>query len=191
MFREIELDESGREYVREVLLQGNTLAQKLRLRINESTRVVAYLPHESSDESAFQFHVGGVSHLKDSNCHLSKVISHFLELGRWRSIVLEAINSHPEDPLLESNGMSYIVHGLEVYFFLMGPNHPLDEMVRYIREAKAFVFIGALIENASAPSNCGHKENVDLDMLDTLAYEARHVIVDAYDGEAYLLATFS
>jgi S1-C subfamily serine protease len=205
---ERELGPNAISYVKDCLADGNSLA-KLLMQSHDlnNGRVTTYLPAEVSDEVAEEFRTGGklpasstrsppgevkssakrLEPLPTTDSCLAGEIHEFLNLNEEHLCVFEDSSASPSDPFLQSLDTCYSVMGDEVYHFILSTDAGDEKILRTIRRARSWLFIGVMSSASLKSGFFSRSGTLTISELKVIAEHAEKILVGAYDGESYLI----
>jgi hypothetical protein len=197
-------------YMKEHLADGRAFSQFLLQTHNlDKGSVITFLPPGTSSEVSIQFTTGGkLPHLSkesekeitsddgsrwrmvpkpDTSAQLVGIMQNFLLNDQWNVAVFEDASAAPTDPWLSSAGTRLLTYDDEVFHCLgsVDANEP-ERILNTIDVARSWRFVAALtcVQRATFAERT---QKLDREELQTLAQEAKIIIVGAYDGEGYLV----
>ncbi|HEV2826949.1 MAG TPA: hypothetical protein VGW76_05050 [Pyrinomonadaceae bacterium] len=198
-FKKIELGSEGVEYVKRQLTLGHTLAKSLLASHDIGTgRVFTILPASTDDAAAKDFESGGklpslfspndndsnLEPVPNTDSYLVDQVRTFLHEGNDRACVFEDASAAPGDPYLRNIETRISTMNQEVYHLLCPADISNDKILKTIRLARSWLFIGVM--TYSSTDLCSGREPLTLQELTWLAQRAEKIVIGAYDGEGYL-----
>jgi hypothetical protein len=190
--KKFELGKMAIEYVRENLLHGLTLSQRLSRVVLGGGQVFAFLPEEASMEAAARFDIGGLTGagaVAEIERAVSLVISSHLSGRGSPYAIFEDCCPRPADGSLRGPGRPlFFSCGEEVYYFVPPGESDPSKIVATMRSVSSWTFNAVLTHGANLPAL---EDWADLspDLLSRYAEGVVHILVGAYDREGYLLWT--
>ncbi len=193
--RRVDVGDAGLRYASDVMAADGGLSKALRREWSRFTRASALLPFDLAPQLAANFLTGGVfpggdgldsaEGARSSDASLATMIDAFLRGSPTHLAIFEDFNRFRGDARLDScDWIAY--HHREVYHLGIAPTSP-ERLTQIVRSAHAGpIFIGALSSLPPVWQVRPDEEIVPV-MFDTIARNARCVIVGAYGGESYLL----
>lgn len=211
-YREIMFGSEAIKYIYECLKDGKTLSRYLLEKLDlKSGKVTTFLPADISDEEAKRFTEGKLKEPPpqthryitaengaklrmvpklDMSFWLINVIQTFLNIEAKRCCIFEDANAQPNDPYLASIKTRFLIFNEEVYHFLLWKDLDAERILKTIRHAESWLFIGAMtsIPEESVFSHEAQKITIASDeLIRLLAERTEKIVVGAYDGEGYLI----
>jgi hypothetical protein len=179
-------EHEGISYIRSRLSQGTTLSEELLRLPLEEGRVFAYLP-EGIDRSEIAIEYGVANMSADAGRQrdekLVGFVSSFLASSLRGYAIFEDLINRPGSPFLSD--VSYFVFESNDYPFVDSASDN-ELILRTIRKAGHYPFIGVLTEAVDEPP-IRNKQEISLETVQLLGRNAKHIVVGAYDMEAYLI----
>lgn len=193
--RRVDVGDAGLQYASDVLAADGGLSKALRREWSRFRRASALLPFELPPQVTLNFLAGGVfpagdgfdsaEGIRSSDVALASMIDAFLRGSPTHLAIIEDFNRVRGDARLdECDWVAYC--GREVYHLGVPPTSP-DRIKQIVRSAHTGpIFVGVLSSLPPVWQVRPGEEIVPV-MFDTMARNARCVIVGAYGGESYLL----
>ncbi len=183
-----DLGTGGWEYLKEQLSLGKTVAYHLLKRVSDFAHVQARLPRTTSAARAVQFHVGGLLSLAESRRQMVNEFRQYLLSHRAHCALLEDPVGKPSDPYIARTQLRYAIYGDDVYYVLTPEAGKPAEVEHYLRMAYGYPFIAVLthLDPSSLPPAGGE---IDTAVLQMAANNADRIIIAAYDGEGFVVAS--
>lgn len=185
-----EFGDSALSYIQSCLTAEKTLSAHVReVFQNTKGKAFAYLPRGTSLELMRDFESGYIARRGHSFQKTAEVIDEFLSESSRNRAIFETPSS-PTDPFLEKYFRGrYFTFGQEVYYFLDDSDRTPEKILSTLQPAGDWTsFIGIL---TSIPSgglqHIVDRQEVEAEILKMLAENLQHIIVEAYDGEAFLI----
>jgi hypothetical protein len=188
-------------YIKEKLALGKKLSESLLQRNLNAGKIVTKLPFNVQENEAKDFESGAklpssilqtdrltLEPVPDTDPLLATEISTFLEGGRDRICIFEDASVEPSDPFLKSIDTRFSTLGNEVYHLICQADTNDDQLLKTIRRAHSWLFIGIMTFAPNKLEICS-RTTLTLDEIRILAGNAERIIVAAYDGEGYLTWT--
>ena len=186
MLQQVGLDSAAISFLRSYLASGNTLARYLAGLPLETGRVITYLPPMVVLEPGRRFDTGGVVSRAETEPQVVDLIAQYLRAPdqHTRYAVFEDAVTRPGDPVLQSSRAAFVTSGAEVYYSLTSATGDPSRIIQAVRQATSR-FVGIL---AALPGDTPLDSGVvTTDVLMTLAQAAEVILIDAFDGEGYLI----
>lgn len=201
------LGDKAVQYIESRLSLGKTFATLLLEKVDlKKGTVKTLLPEGFSEVEVNEFNVGGklsqpssdqwrytlsprgellrMTPVPNTDAHLRGQISSFL-LSRQNSIcIFEDANMLPSDPTFRSLRTRHAEFNDDVYHYLLMTDSD-NQITLTLKEAKSWLLIGAMCTCPRAWSS--ELSNLTQECLMDLAQRAEQIIVNAYDGEGYLV----
>lgn len=200
-------------YIKALLQQGHQLAEVvLQRRDIDSASVTTFLPRELPEEAIYAFTTGGklpanpelteyVQHgnirsrlevVPNTDSWLIDKIASFLRQGLNHICLIEDDLASPSDAgRVETDGLRMLSCDAHLYYALLSQDSGDRQLVeRTIKEATSWRFIGVLSSLISAPEwpiGKGVTARLSQREIEEIADRTDFVIVNAYDGESYLV----
>ena len=182
------LGPEGVRYVRSRLEAGGTLAHKLTTLRLESGSITAKLPGTSTPDQRLHFEAGGIVRDDPGTARegLTTLITDYLERDPSHWCVIEERLFTVKESSLPSWG-DYLTYGSEVYWYF-GRETADREVVRHgvIGPSGGYLLIGVLSKMGPA-FKPAKGQAIAQETIEAFAAGADHIIVSAYDEEAYLI----
>jgi len=184
MLSEFELGDEALRYIRSELAHGRGLARHLLGLPLEQGRVVTYLPSTVVAEDLLDFGSGGVAG-GEENVRLAELIVGYLR-GRKTGIPVCVFEhyAHRGDPWKKD--LRYFVVDEEV-FLLVHRDTRTEEIAKTAQKAHLYPSIGILSTLPQDQSLPEDRSEQDLRLLQGLSERTDHVMIGAYDAEAWLV----
>jgi hypothetical protein len=180
---EYELKQEAISYIRTQLASGRAFAHALLKLPLETGRVTAYLPPDISEEALYDFGSGGIA-CGQENLWLAEFISKTLSVQPSGICVFEHPVAEQGDSRMPDS--PFFAVGRDI-FMVAQRDTPSDVVLRIVRDAHWYPAVGAL---ATLPVDQAVPEDESTqspDLVRQLAEAADHVMIGAYDGEAWLI----
>ncbi|HEX9930047.1 MAG TPA: hypothetical protein VGB02_16055 [Pyrinomonadaceae bacterium] len=208
MYKKIEFGVEAVNYIRECLSNGGTLSKFLLQNQNLNYGSVAtYLPSTISNEFAKDFETGGkLPPFMDSPQFLDasdkklalvpkpnidhllvKEITDHLKERKENICLFEDAWANPKDHFLITSDVEFSTYNDEVFYILNGENVSSKEILKTIRYARSWLFLGFLTSKSKTIVSDESIKFLTIDELELLAEKTTKVIVGAYDGEGFLI----
>ena len=187
MLQQVDLDSAAISFLRSYLASGYTLARYLAGLPLETGRVITYLPPMVVLEPGRRFDTGGVVSRAETEPQVVDLIGQYLRGPdqHTRYAVFEDAVTRPGDPVLQSSRTAFVTYGAEVYYILTPATGDPSRISQAVRQATSYRFVGIL---ATVPGDTPLDAGVvTTDVLMTLAQAAEVILIDAFDGEGYLI----
>ena len=187
MLQQVDLDSAAIACLRSYLASANTLARYLAGLPLETGRVITYLPPAVVLEPGRRFDTGGVVSRAETEPQVVDLIAQYLRAPdqHTRYAVFEDAVTRLGDPVLQSSRTAFVTYGSEVYYILTPATSDPSRIIQAVRQATSHRFVGIL---AALPGDTPlDSEVVTTDVLMTLAQAAEVILIDAFDGEGYLI----
>jgi hypothetical protein len=197
MLREIELRFNGLDYIKQCLSAGHKVVkQLLHLPLN-SGRVWMYASPNLDPSEIQSFKWGGVIRkyqtISEVDFHLEQFIFSYLSVTspERKYLITQDINTYPTDPGLGSYEGRFFTYGSEVYHFLVwdGENTHRDLIMEVLNRggtANSMLNVSLLtLLPTELDLPLGH--SVESSMINALVQNTQHIIVEAFDGEGYII----
>jgi hypothetical protein len=177
--KRVNLDQRAGPYVAQQLQSGWTLSKGLLRLGGPIDAVWAHVPQDI-DSSTLNDLSGAElkDELSERDLSLARLIKGHLDSGPRRCAVFEHVLAQPSDSYLEHAVVPWFASKGEVYFYLLGPGHTLESILRLMQQAQTYRLVGALTE-APASLTAGQRA-VAPETLEALAQAASRVIVLAW-----------
>jgi hypothetical protein len=198
MLKEIELGEEALVYIRKWLEGGGyTLAKATSsiLLMRQKGRVITYLPREMDMDLALNFE-GGFAHPQVPYLKgISSVIDHFARdylIDNQKYIFVESF-SIKSTSILDKEKLPYIYFKktqaaiIEPYLFLRYSDSSNTYSLTKLKRARVYPFVAVFTKLPINMADFIVGQAVNLEILELLARQADYIVVDAYDGEGYLI----
>lgn len=187
--KDLELGDAGSDYVEGRLRMGNSLALAIHARFKPiGKRCTTHLAKGTSLEACYRFDDGGVTSSTASLSWLVDIVRNYLSEGSDRVVVLEDALSRKGDAVLGRLQARVRYFNNEVYRVLR-PRDNSDYAIRTtISEASApHQLVGVFTKEP--PSADQAFDEISNEELEWWSNAASSVVVQAYDGEGYLVCT--
>ena len=187
MLQQVDFDSAAISFLRSYLASGNTLARYLAGLPLETGRVMTYLPPTVVLEPGRRFDIGGVVSRAETEPQVVDLIGQYLRGPDQHThyAVFEDAVTRPGDPVLQSSRTAFVTYGAEVYYILTPATGDPSRIIQAVRQATSYRFVGIL---AALPGDTPLDSGVvTTDVLMTLAQAAEVILIDAFDGEGYLI----
>lgn len=179
----VELGRTGIEYVSSQLAMGRALSRALRELDLTSGTIWTFVDEPTNPGRLTDFLAGGRSGRPGTESAMIEFIHDHLRKGLRSCAVFEDVFAKPGDPVLERSQVPYFACEDDVFNFLVGPEHNLDQVRQLLNTSQAYRLVGVLSEvEGSEPAH-----DVPFDALRLLVSRAEHVIVGAWDGEGEIV----
>ena len=187
MLQQVDLDSAAISFLRSYLASGYTLARYLAGLPLETGRVITYLTPAVVLEPGRRFDTGGVVSRAETEPQVVDLIGQYLRGPDQHThyAVFEDAVTRPGDPVLQSSRAAFVTYGSEVYYILTPATSDPSRIIQAVRQATSHRFVGIL---AALPGDTPLDSGVvTTDVLMTLAQAAEVILIDAFDGEGYLI----
>jgi|RhiMetdeSRZDD1v2_1073273.scaffolds.fasta_scaffold183140_2 hypothetical protein len=188
MFNNINLDDTAKAYIINCLAQGNkyaSLLASLPLR-----KVTAFLPDElegvpidysRSIDLTFRIRIYDAT-----RSNIYEVVRLFLQSGNHRFALIETYyRSGDLEKIVPLPGHMYSEN--EIYF-LLKPYQNGPEIKNAFSSARDYPFVCGLIDLSGVNVSLTDNQPISPNWWNTLAKNTKHIIVNAFDNEGFLLA---
>jgi hypothetical protein len=101
--------------------------------------------------------------------------------------VFEDAYAEPNDPWIKEKRPQVFSFKSEVYHYLTSDTREQDEIIQTLRLANGYPSIGILTSLGEDQPRIETGQEVDEDILVQLAARTRHLLLGAYDNEAFLV----
>lgn len=183
---QVEVTADGREYVHDRFRQIPGLSARVVPQVIEQGEVLAIVPKDTSFHRATQFEAGGLTELNlTSRWLIPHVIQElkgrsngfFLDQDIWAEVcdVKSTITPH----VISDDGRA-------VYYYVASSNISTASLAECIKEPLSFITAMFVIPETDVALLPGTLAIHDLE-LDDLARNVTELIVQAYDGESFLV----
>ena len=185
MLRTFDLGPETFVYIRSQLGQGRGLGRALLQLPIESGRAFTYLPEGVSPGELRDFESGGVAS-GEENRQLAEFVHAYV--GAEPNGVRLAVFEHPTASRGDARKPQspYFTVGDDVYLFVE-PGSSVDDIARTAREAHWYPSLGVLGALPSLPLPRAQGSEQSPTLIATVADGADHVLVGAYDAEAWII----
>ena len=194
MLVEITLNDRAYKYFRETIhtgsqfYEGSSLSHYLLELPIERGKIITFWPDSLIPEK-INFE-GSVALLKDTNLAsmrqiVAKCIYGYLHGSPRRYAIFESW-SRKSDPLKPTTP-KYLIHDNNLYYMLESSDRVLDEIDRVIRYAREMPFVCSLTSIPKGFHSLQPSRELEEKILQELAARSNMIIIDAYDGEGYLI----
>lgn len=173
-------------YIKTCLSQGDTLSNFLLKLPLEDGDVTSYLPDNSTFRDAVGFSTGGKIKKYSAEHILAEYISEYFSRQSMSYALFEAIE-RPTDPYLSSINTNYFVYKTEIYYFLTAGSSNNENIINILRTARAYPCVGILTTPSEKKPTFSTGQKLTLNDLRMFVTRTEHIIVDAYDGEGYVI----
>lgn len=194
MLIEIILNDNAYDYFRETIhtgsrfYDGSSLSHYLHELPIARGKIITYWP-KSIDSESINFNasvalttnanLGGVRQI------ISKHIYHYVRKNSKRYAIFETW-SKKSDPI-KSEVPKYLIHDNNLYYILDSSENDLEEIARVVMYAREMPFICSLTSIPKELNPPQPSSELGEEILQTLAARSDMIIIDAYDGEGYLI----
>jgi hypothetical protein len=201
-YKEIKLGLEAITYLKDRLSCGNTLANILLQNCDfEVGSIFTILPANISDEVAKEFKTGGklpsllaadyeqsnLEPIADMDSQLVTDIHVFLSANEGHVCVFEDASAERNYPFLQALDTRFSFFNDEVYHLLSHEDLDDNKILKTIRAARSWLFIGIMASVSQDISLSLEHKDLTMDDLNLLAKGTEKIIVGAYDGEGYLI----
>jgi len=191
--KELELGEQGMFYICDCLRNGKSLGRRLLTLLNrECGQVAALLPQDVDlkrmPELVSEFRYGGISRIGGTLTCLSKMTQEFLTTDSSHICIIEDTIAQREDGWLAACDAPALFLGSDVYYFLSSEHHDdLEEIRKIVSALDAQRVTGVMTSLPEGKASPNGRQEITLEDVDEFASRAQMIVVDAYDGEGYLI----
>jgi hypothetical protein len=187
-YGKIPLGSSCHQYAEEVLANGKTLAAALAASdLLKDSEVYAFLPAGTDASRIADCRWGGMASREQSLVQTATLIEEFLSNENC-VCVLENRCAHPSDPVLQKCSSEIWTFDEEIYHVLRtGANREATK--KAMVEADSSMFLVGCCSHSFSVAQHPARHAFDRQQLESLCINASHVIVEAFDGEAFLVFT--
>lgn len=209
-WKTIDLNPALREYVRDCLSKGHSLARFLLQRQDlQAGNICTFIPHELdvtkeamndprsgrlfppiSPERHEKVSGGVFVPIEHTSTILADVVQAFLQTSTQHVCIFEDAMAKPSDPSMLSRDLPWVAYNEEVYYFLpSGVDHATT--MKAISYAFDFYpgLIGAMTSVSNGETRKHDKQAITEHQLETFAARTIQIVVSAYHGEGYIIWT--
>lgn len=183
------LGDEAIEYLRNELVLGNALARELtKLRL-EQGKVRTFLPSSTSHLALTTWNAGGVVLSSEPTELFCSAVYRFLQSRPNRVYLFEdrcLRTTHPAMATLTLEEKYVTVNSEVFYFFDSTDTEKVIVEAMRGRPSACYLFVGALCEG-DGKTKLVRGDQHEQAVLQEYATEAKHVVVTAYDDEAFLV----
>jgi len=188
MLERVDLGREAAAYIRWSLSESRrALSSYLQALPLEAGRMFTFVPSDAEHSRLSEFRAG-VLHGRGSYESLAKLALAYLAKDGRRYLIFEDVFVEVGNAWLEDPTIQYFTYGAEVYHFLAVESATEETVLQTIDNAKGYVTNGILTGGSSLPlvqsGSC-----LDMLQLQALAEAADYILVEAYDGEGFLVWT--
>jgi hypothetical protein len=188
MLTKVEFGVEAIPYIDSCLLRGKSLAAHvLKNHMPETGQIFSYLPTNVTLEQKVRFVAGGIFKAPVSWQRIVDFISRFTSGPGKRYAVFEDAYAQSNDPWTQDSNPQFFSFRLEVYHFLTSRDQKREKIVRTLKRAGGYPFIGALTSLPADEPAIKNRQEVTEDILEELAKRTKHVLIGAYDNETMLI----
>jgi hypothetical protein len=189
---EFNVGEPGTTYIRECLECGKSLGEQLLTVLNrECGHVTALVPQDidfskmpelTSDFRGYATRVGGTL------VCLTKLAQEFLVADSNHICIIEDVIVRREDRGLSSLDLPILFLGSDVYYFLSSKHRNDSVKIRKtLSTLDAQRVTGVMTSWPTWRNPLTERQEITLEDVNEFADRAQMIVVDAYDGEGYLI----
>jgi hypothetical protein len=153
----------------------------------DSGRLFTFAPHGIAPEQLSRLREGVLGGV-DAYARVAAFVVAYLTQPAPRYFVVEDVLVESGDPWLDAAAARYVRCGQEVYHFVAGGRASDEAVLQTIDNAKGYVTNAILTGGRSVPALHARAE-VTQDQLRELAAATDAILVEAYDGEGFVLWT--
>ncbi len=164
---------------------GRTLSTLLQALPLESGRAFTFAPSGTDRAPLARFREGVLGSI-EAYAGIASFVMAYLERTSTRYFVLEDVLVESGDPWLQSMPGNYVRYGLEVYHFVSGGDVSEDAVLQAIDNAKGYVTNAILTGGMSGPV-LQRGDDVSEQQLMALCTSTDYIVVEAYDGEGFVI----
>jgi len=187
VLKRFELGKEAVEFIRSELGKGKELARCVSDLPLEEGRVVAVLPNDVSTDALVHFDSGGVASGQENGWLADFIHEYLVSRGAKRRIcAFEHAYARRTDPWLRKRDLPAFFVGDNVYLLLereASRNRSLDVLT----EAHLYPGIGVLSSVGDQHLGIRAEATVQDATMQALARSADHILISAYDAEAWLV----
>lgn len=190
----INLDQQASvNHVRGRLSLGNLLASRVSALPLESGSVSALLPEHVSPSEASSVRIlrdGGVVHPgegQEIERAVAELVSAYLSRGDRQCAIFEHSLARASDPWVSNCEVPLFIQDSKIFLYLTALAAQPDRVLRTMRTARTSLAMIAILTHFDTPDEISDRQSAPAGLLDRLAANTQHVIVDAYDGEGFLV----
>lgn len=190
MLSKIDLKADALSYVREELLQGNTLAQYLLKLDLEDGKIFTFLPEELktdlvNDLGESLHFLTGEHYSREFDNLITSIIVDYLS-DDYKLVVFETIWGDPKKVGI-SRVSNYFIHSDSKYDYLTRRSLSSKELIfKTLTDAHSYPTIIVLTKHERVTEVIDPGQAVEDETLVEFAQNATGVIVGAFDGEGYV-----
>ena len=183
----LSIGDSGIEFLRRVLSHGRVLSQLLLDRFDlQSGTINAVVPESTTPQDAVaSLNEGGIASATESRRALSVWIANHLRQTPGATCIFEQNWAKPDDRWLLNSGLSYFVIDSTVF---LTPSEPINDasVDAVLRRAGHYPLIGVISQSAGLIRDLSGGQ-LGPHILTEIVEETTYIVVDAFDGESYLV----
>lgn len=202
----LDVGKDGLNYLDNCLCNGKTLSKLLKQRIAVSSGITyALVPQNIELPRLRKFESGGLLPQANENVvplemgviavpkpnlinAMAQVIAQILRANPERFCVFEELMMRPEDPLTATLPSLLLRYREELYHVCLSGDST-EKVERILRQAHSWACAGVVACPKRIIRSQGHVIDITRESLETIVAGAQFVIVDAYDGESYVVWT--
>ena len=196
MIREVELGNQAFEYLKEMLVLGSRFTENtslssclLNLPLYEEKIVTYCLSNinisEKSDLSD-GFSSRPITNLKEVRKKGIDIIYQYLDSTPLGYVVFETF-ARVGDKVLEKLDIPLFSHNKDIYYFLRTTENDRKKIENSLKSARHYPLICSLSSLTEIINYSNHVEEVELKTLENLAFRTKKIIIDAYDGDSFIV----
>ncbi|RMD66213.1 hypothetical protein D6833_01780 [Candidatus Parcubacteria bacterium] len=186
----VSLGASARDYICQQLALGGALANKLLQQSPTIVRIETCVTRGIPHSALHDFEIGGKARFKDTINVLAGYCQEFLwSHGQSSCAVFRHPLASPEDDFLARYKPDYFVLDSTVYPFLTYQHSLSHSFATVLKACRPFETVGFLIASWPNRAPPKRKQVVSTEFADKIVEHIEQVVVGAYDGESFLLAT--
>lgn len=194
MLKTINLDQQAAlDHVRDRLSLGNLLASRVSALPLESGSVSTLLPERvnpSKVSNSRTLREGGIAEPSESReieRAVAEFISGYLSRSERQLAIFEHSLANASDPWVAKCEIPLFVQGAKIFFYLTQSDAQPDRILLTMRAARTALAMMAVLTNLGTLETITDRQSVPSELIEVLAENTQHVIVDAYDGEGFLV----
>ncbi len=190
---ELKLNGPSLIFIRECFECGKHLGkQLLTLLDQEGGQLTALLPQNVDTkrklELMSEFRFGGIGSARDTLSCLTKMIQEFLAANDNHICIIEDIIVQREDDWISSSNMPILFLRSDVYYFLSNKHRDdLEKIRKTVSTLDAHRVTGILTSLPERRNPFSEKQEITLEDVSDFVSKTYMIIINAYDGEGYLI----
>lgn len=193
MLKEFQIDADAVNYIRQELREGDTFAEYLLDLPLENGRVMSYLPapvHPVTPKDFRQsiYIATGIKTAGEATSKLQRFVASYLTFDGNRYAIFETLG-RVGDKWLSATNLSYFVHESRIYSFLTPAEANEQRILQVLKRARRYPFVCGLTRLPEDDQRVQTLQEIQSNTLRALAANTQHIVVGAFDDEAFLIWT--